>query len=110
MILKRLIRTLGVLLIGLSLYWIWLDLQDWFGGEVGLWSTAQRVFIRLGSGFAGGVLCLFFPDVKLEMFKYGKSPNPEKRSRFARRLEGKSKYDYDEDDVIELDSDNRSGM
>jgi len=106
--LQRLVRLLGVLLICLSLFWVGLDIRDWMGGVASGWETAQRVFVRFGSGFAGGLLCLFFPEVKLQMFRYGNSSSTSKRRRFSSRLQPKSKYEYDESEVIELDSERRS--
>ena len=106
--LRSLVRALGVLLICLSLYWVWLDIHDWMDGAASGWHTVQRVFVRFGSGFAGGLLCLFFPEVKLQMFRYGNSSSTSKRRRFSSRLQPKSKYDYDESEVIELDSERRS--
>ena len=102
-------RVAGVLLISLSLYWAWLDIHNWMDGAVEGWHTAQRVFIRFGCGFSSGLLCLFFPEVKLQMFKYGNSGNPSKRQHFSSRLQPKSKDEYDESEVVELDSDRRPG-
>ena len=54
-------------------------------------------------------MCLFFPEVKLEIFKYGSAVKTSKCRSFSKRLEGKSEYEYDDNEVIELDSDSAAG-
>ena len=109
---RRVIRALGVLIIIVSLYLIWIDFQEWRTGAAGNWETFLSIFVRVGAGIGLGLMFIFLSPRKMSnfgLFSLEKVARPSSRRSFKSRLQPKSKYEYDESEVIELDSDRRSG-